>query len=105
MERKDYEFLLLVNKFCNKIDIYCNQLNLDEKEVEELKNDIVLFSFLFANNEDFTSYMDSFSIYKIRNMRISLSHLAQRCKNSKNYSISIGMDLGIEMPVYAFQPN
>jgi hypothetical protein len=105
IEKRDYEFLLLAAKFCNKIDKYARLLDLNGNEVEELKDDNRLFNYVFENSDDYGSFTESFSKHKIQNMRINLSHLAQCCKNSKRYTVEIGRDLGIELPVHAFLPN
>jgi hypothetical protein len=105
IERKDYEFLLLTTKFCNKIENYRSALNLDLADVEQLKSDNELFAYVFSSKSKYSSCIESFARYKIQNMRVNFNHLAQCCKNSKNYTIAIGTDLGIEIPVFAFQAN
>ena len=105
IERKDYNFLLIALNFCEKIDTYTEYLGLDEDEVETFKNGANLFSFVFSNNGKYNSCAESFTRYQIENLRINLSYLAQSCRNSPNYSISIGQELGIEVPIYAFQAN
>ena len=102
---EDYNFLLIAVKFCEKIDRYVELLGLDEDEVEAFKNANNLFSFVFNNKEKYASCAESFTRYQIENLRINLSYLAQSCRNNPNYSIAIGHDLGIEVPVYAFHAN
>ncbi|MDB5282101.1 MAG: hypothetical protein JWO06_1176 [Bacteroidota bacterium] len=105
IERKDYNFLLIALKFCDKIDNYIELLGLDEDAVEEFKGANALFSFVFNNGENYKSCAESFTRYQIDNMRINLSYLAQSCRNSPNYTIGIGQELGIEVSVFAFLPN
>jgi hypothetical protein len=103
IERKDYEFLLMAEKFCTKVDQYTDLLGLNTDEVESLKNETHYFQSVFWGGPD--SPGEEFSQHKIQNMRINLSHLAQHCKNNPNYTIPMGIDLGIEIPVYAFLAN
>jgi hypothetical protein len=58
-----------------------------------------------TNLDHYSTCIEGITKNKIQNMRIAFSHLMQSCKNSKNYKMQIGLDLGIELPVYAFQPN
>jgi hypothetical protein len=103
IERKDYEFLLMAEKFCTKVTQYADLLGLNAGEVESLKNESHYFQSVFLGDPDSTR--EEFSQHKIQNMRINLSHLAQCCKNNPNYTVPIGLDLGIEIPVYAFLAN
>jgi hypothetical protein len=105
IERKDYELLLVVAKFCGKIDSYSSLFNLDEHEIDELKNDSLLFAYVFSNSGNYSSFTESFTKCKIQNIRVRLSNISQACKNHSHYTVAIGMDLGIEIPVYAFHPN
>jgi hypothetical protein len=105
IEKKDYEFLLLAARFCNKIDNYVSFLGLNVREVDELKEDTLQFAYVLTNLDHYSTCIESFTQHKIQNMRITFSHLVQSCRNSKNYTIQIGLDLGIEIPVYAFQAN
>ena len=104
-EYEDQEFLLRSVKFCNKIDKYISLFGLDEMDVEELKNDTVLFAYVITNLDHYSTCVESFTKHKMQNMRLTFSHLAQSCKNSKNYTVQIGIELGIEIPVYAFLAN
>jgi hypothetical protein len=105
IEKKDYEFLLITARFCNKIDSYVSFLGLCEQEVDELKEDTLLFAYVLTNLDHYSTCTEGITRNKIQNMRIAFNHLVQLCKNNKNYTVKIGLDLGIEIPVYAFQPN
>src|SRR5579862_2958877 len=106
IERSDYEFLLMAEKFCRKIDSYTGIFDLDMYELENLKDESRFFSNIFlVQSSSAPVQPDSFTRSKIQNMRINLSHLAQNVKNNPNYTVAIGTDLGIEIPVYAFLPN
>jgi hypothetical protein len=105
IEKKDYELLLLIARFCNKIDNYRSFLELSEQEVDELKEDTLLFAYVLTNLDHYSTCIEGITRNKIQNMRITFSHLVQLCKNNKNYTVKIGLDLGIEIPIYAFHLN
>lgn len=105
MERNDYQFLLKVMKFCNKIDQYAPLLDLDAVEVDDLKNESRLLAHVLNHSRGYSSCLESFEICKIQNLQTNLTHLAWCCKNSPNYTIEIGKELGIELSVYAFLSN
>ena len=105
IEKKDYEFLLLAARFCNKIDNYISFFGLCEQDVHGLKEDTLLFAYVLTNLDHYCTCIDGITMNKIQNMRIAFCHLAQSCRNNKNYTMQIGLDLGIEIPLYAFQPN
>jgi hypothetical protein len=105
IEREDYEFLLLSGKFCSKIDRYLELLDLGWERIQTFKNDNRELVHVFNNSKQFQSCIESFKRFKIKNMRRDFLSLVQSCKQSKNYTSDIGLDLGIEVPIYTFQPN
>ena len=104
-EKTDHRFLLRSVKFCNRIEKYTSLLGLKKDEIEELRNDTILFAYQLTNLDHYSSCTDGCTKRKLDNMKACLSHLAQLCKNSKNYTVQIGLDLGIEIPVHAFLAN
>jgi hypothetical protein len=105
IQREDYDFLLLSEKFCSGIHKYATVLGLDPLDVETFKDDCAVLAFFFDNSQQYSCCGESFTRYKVSNMRIDFSRLAQICRNSRNYTVSIVAELGIELPVYAFQAN
>ena len=104
-EKKDQDFLLLSVQFCNKIDQHISLLALNEADVAELKDDTRLFACLFSNLDHYSTCFEDFTREKMNNMQLALSHLALACKNSKNYTWQMGVELGIEIPVHSFMGN
>jgi len=105
IERKDYEFMLLSEKFCSKIDQYAQLLGLDTELLDGYKNESQLFTHVFLNKENYGSCAESFTRIKIENMRAAFSLLELQCRYSENYTFIIGRDLGIESEDYSFQAN
>jgi hypothetical protein len=105
IEKQDYEFLLLSSRFCNKIDNYISLFNISDQELDELKEDTLQLVYFLINPGHHSTSAEHFTNHKLRNMRIAFSHLTQLCRSSKNYTVQIGLELGIEFPVYAFRLN
>ena len=95
IERDEYEFLLRSVKFCEKIDRYSGLLNLDPEEVQSYKSETELFNHIFANKAAYGTLAESYIRYKIGNMQSLFYDLVSKCRNNRNYTGSIGADLGI----------
>ncbi|MDB5281914.1 MAG: hypothetical protein JWO06_989 [Bacteroidota bacterium] len=105
IEGPDYNFLLIASNFCDKIDFYTELLGLDDNMVQTFKNGNRIFSFVFEKKEKYASCDENFTRFQIESLRINLSYLARCCRQSPNYSLLIGHDLGIEVSEYAFHAN
>ena len=108
IEKDDYEFFLRSAKFCENIDKYSAQLELDPVEVISYKNENDLFNYVFAHKASYGSLAESFMRYKIGNMEELFYDLVAKCKKSRNYTSYIGADLGIlcnEIKSYPINQN
>jgi hypothetical protein len=105
IEKRDYEFWLQAARFCGKIDNYTSLFNISDFELDELREDTIQFAHILSNIQHHSIRNEGLTNNKLQNMRIVFSHLAQLCRNSENYTVQIGLDLGIEVPVYAFRAN
>ena len=95
IEREEYDFLLRSARFCEKIELYADILGLDHGEILAYKNDNAQFNYVFANQTQYGSLAESYMRYKISNMQARFADLLYQCRNSSNYTTSIGEELGL----------
>jgi hypothetical protein len=105
IRESDYNFIVSSDNFCNNIDKYSSVLNVNPVFLTAYKEENQLLIYVFNNAGKYSSYAESFIQYKTQKMRPSFAELATACKNSSNYNMTIGEELGLEIPVYAFGYN
>lgn len=89
------DFLRTSRTFCRQIDKYSAQLGLDNLRVQDYKYNSRLFASMSSPQTD-DAWDEKLVRNQLENLHIQFAHLAHECKNSKNYSITIGIELGIE---------
>jgi hypothetical protein len=105
IRESDYNFLLSSEQFCNTINKYSSVLDVNEDDLHAYQEDNRLLIYVFHNAGKYPSYAESFLRYKTQKMRSSYMLLASACRNSYNYNLSIGKELGLEATAEIFSYN
>lgn len=98
-------FLDKAIRFCENIDAYIEILGLDPIKVTAFKGNQMLLDFALRNQVHFSGFNENSLDNGVANLEISLQDLIEQCKKSKNYSLIIGKELGIEEPLDAGNDN
>src|SRR5688572_1551437 len=105
IKSEDFDFIMRVTKFCEKIDDYCVRLGLNREQIEVFKSENELLIYVFSNEDQYKTCSQSFIQIKINAMKKSYEELSQQCMRSKNYTIAIGEELGFEEACVPFDPH
>ncbi len=105
INREQYDLLINMERFCNRIEQYLEPLGLDSIQVCSFKTDNKMFKQLFGSPVEYDRSVEQFVYKKLENMQLQYESLKTACKNSKKYTLSIGLDLGIEEDFMAFSAN
>src|SRR5688572_28700079 len=105
IKSEDFDFIMRVTKFCEKIDDHASRLGLNRELVEVFKSENELLIYVFSNEDQYKSCSQSFIQIKINAMRKSYEEFTSLCMRSRNYTIAIGEELGFEEACVPFDPN
>lgn len=95
--KKDfYDFLRTSKKFCRQVDKYSAILGLSEKDIDNYKNDNRFLASITSPEKMDDAWDEKWMHNKVENLHVAFAHLVHVCKNSPNYSVEIGIELGIE---------
>jgi hypothetical protein len=97
IDKKDIrELLAEAKKFCNNINRYVKALGLTKREVETFIVDVELLRYIVDNDQSFT---ENFICYNAISIQSRLTDLIVECTLSENYTLEMGKELGIEIPL------
>jgi hypothetical protein len=133
IERTDEGFILQLQRFCDRINIYAAPLGITPMQIAAVDADKDLFIAVFEEMVTFRGYAESLTNYKnllrygngdeilgviptapvipavfpaltAANAQKRFAELIHTITCSPNYTVTIGEDLGIEAPVTPFNP-
>ncbi|MDB5281576.1 MAG: hypothetical protein JWO06_651 [Bacteroidota bacterium] len=104
IKREDCEFLLSSTKFCNNIGRYFMLLDIDLTLLSQYLTTHQLLSSLLLGKYTGPA-ADYYISHKIREMKSVFNDLVDLCRWNENYTLSIGMELGIEEEMFGFSAN
>jgi hypothetical protein len=96
LKKEDCEFLLSFSKFCNRIEWYIDTLELNGELLYTFKSQNTMLSDIMENCESWDNDLQNLFAITIDNLRVAFRQLTLLCKCSPNYTIDIGVYLGIE---------
>jgi hypothetical protein len=107
LKREDCEFLLSFSRFCNRVEWYVDILDLNSEVLYAVKSQNTMLSDIMGNYEYWDPELEDIFANTMENLRIAFQQLTLLCKCSPNYSIDIGVYLGIEVidTFYQFSVN
>ena len=103
LKRGDYEFILSVSKFCNKIEWYIDLLQLNTEILHAFKSHNTVLNHIIGNNELWDVELRGFFAVTLENLKMVYHYLTFLCTCSPNYNTEVGLDLGIEMGDLEFE--
>jgi hypothetical protein len=92
-EADNDRFIKQAAGFCTAIDKYTEILSVNVGEINNLKSEINMATYVTSNK---LSLPVSFSRYNINELRACFAHICNACRRSKQYTNEIGIDLGLE---------
>ena len=107
LKKEDCEFLLTFSKFCNRMEWYIDTLDLNGEVLYAIKSQNTMLSDIMTNCESWDAELEDLFTVTIENLKMAYQQLILLCKCSPNYTIDIGVYLGIEVidTFYAFSEN
>jgi hypothetical protein len=107
LKKEDCEFLLGFSQFCNRIEWYMDELDLNSEVLYAIKSQNLMLRDIMGNCEYWDADLENLFTVTIENLKIAFQQLTLLCKCSPNYTIDMGVYLGIEVidTFYQFSPN
>ena len=107
LKKEDCEFLLNFSKFCNRIEWYIDALELNSEVLYAFKAQNTMLSDIMEHCDYWDADLENLFSITIENLRVAFNQLTLLCKCSPNYTIDIGVYLGIEdiETFYQFSAN
>ena len=107
LKKEDCDFLLSFSKFCNRIEWYVDTLDLNSEVLYNFKAQNTLLSEMMGSCDHWDSDLVNLFEVTIDNLRTAFKQLTLLCKCSPNYTIDMGVYLGIEEidTFYQFSEN
>jgi hypothetical protein len=107
LKKEDCDFLLSFSKFCNRLEWYVDILDLNSEVLYAIKSQNTMLSDIMASCEYWDTDLENLFEVTIENLKTAFQQLTLLCKCSPNYTIDIGIYLGIEVidTFYSFSAN
>jgi hypothetical protein len=107
LKKEDCEFLLTFSKFCNRIEWYIDPLGLNSDVLYIFKDQSMMLSDIMESCDYWDADLEKLFAVTIENLKTVFQQLSLLCKCSPNYTIDIGVYLGIEVieTFYQFSAN